>query len=696
MSWSLERAPQPNRERWHERSDYDGTVHNSPNLMMTEGSYGGYAADRETLRQQGSNANIQRSRNWTRLFSGLFASPKLYSAVDQQGPSRPAQSVRHGLIEPIDSWGVHWYTPVSMIVLLLLGLGSALGHHLYYSTLDKQHAGTAAQQQWVTRIGTALAFLTQATLGAAVLISRSQRVWVSLRTKFLSLYAIDALFGVTDNLLHFVNGEMIAHAKVATMMALVRWIIPIAAVFTPGTISVMSNVEFNSTSCIAPTLRFPSEQSNMSHLVNSSATIATLGENWRVIYRSPSALAKKIFTLSAYSGDIAVGAPDAEGATLREDCDANCTYAISFEGPTLNCTEEIPWDSGRAPWHHDLSFLYSGEEVGYKYVLSTTGAEFTSMMGYSPENATKNSTTAWPDVLWVGHRIKLSDNTDLTPKEMYEPHVYSCQNSVGRYNVSAQVRDSRIETSIDSVDILYGVPHEAPLVLNTEPFTPNWAVMDVLSSILGGNATIEPNGPSGSYAQLSTVDTSVGSTPLTTHVDQTELRTVPHLGAEVEKMAHAMVASLLADRSLIYAATMNSTCNSSRAYNIYHYNARTLVSVYAATVALAWYMVVLGAVSLLQNGVAHDTNFSNFVASTRNERLDRLFKGACLGKNPLSKELGETKLMFGEQQEPLLGAAGAGGGAMSGTDKNHEPAVGHATFGTEGGVRRLKKGGKYS
>lgn len=697
MSFSRESPWQPNPEM----SNSDGSVHKNPNLTArTEWTNGDYAADREKPRQQGANAKNQQSRNWTfRLLSGLFAPQQPYSAVDQQGPSRHAQSARHDSIEPIDSWGVHWFTPVSMIVLLLLGLGSALGHHLYYSTLNKQQAGTAAQQQWVTRIGTALAFLTQATLSTAVLISRNQRVWVSLRGKFLSLYAIDALFSVTDNFFHFINGEMIAHAKTATLMALVRWIIPIAAIFTPGTISVISTLEFNTTSCTTPTLRFPYEQSNMSSLVNSSATIAELGEYWRVIYMSPSALAKKVFTLSAYSGDIAAGVPDVEGATLRRDCVGNCTYAISFDGPTLNCTEEIPWNSGRAPWHHDTSFLPSDNGIGFKYVLKTTGAEFASMMGYSPENSTANSTSdVSPDVLWVGHRIHLSDNTDLAPEEMYEPHVYSCQNSVGRYKVSAEVRDNRIVTTVDSVDILHGVPHEFPSVMNTELYTPNWAIMDVLSSILGGNATIAATGPSGSYSQLSTALTSVGSTPLTTHVNETELRTVPQLGVAVEKMVHGMVASLLADRSLIYAATMNSTCNSSRAHNIYRYNARTLIGVYAATVALAWLMVGLGALSLVQNGVAHDTSFSTFVASTRNERLDRLFKGACLGKNPLRKELGKTKLRFGEQQEPLLLAAAATGegGAVGGSYQNLESRVGHATFGPEGGVRRLRKGGRYS
>lgn len=701
MSLGHDRSWQPNPPPLHEMSNFDGSAYKNPNIATaTEWNYGGYSAYRESPRQQGTNASGQFRRNWiSRLLPRFLTSPKPYSAVDQQAPSKPpsgpAQFFKHGSIELIDSWTIHWFTPASMVFLLFVGFGSAVGHHVYYSSLDQQHAGSAAQQQWVTRIGTALAFLTQATLAAAVLISRNQRVWVSLRDNFLSLYAIDALFSVTDNFFHFTNGEMIAHAKTATMMALVRWIIPLAAIFTPGTISVMSTVELNTTSCIAPTLRFPYEQLNASHLVNSSATISTLGENWRFIYKSPSALAKKIFTLSAYSGDIAAGVPDAEGTTLKQDCFANCTYAVSFDGPTLNCTEEIPWDSGRAPWRHELSFLPEENSYGFKYVMATTGTEFTSMRGYSPENST-NSSTSIPDVLWVGHRIKLSDDTNLAPEKMYDPHVYSCQNSVGRYKASAVVRDSRIVTTIDSVEILYGVPHDDNFLMTTDSFTPNYALIDVLTSILGGNATIEPNGPSGSYSQLSTADTSVGSTPLTVHVNQSELRTVPHLGAEVEKMAHGMVASLLADRSLIYAASMNSSCRSSRAYNIYHYNAHTLIVVYAATVALAVYMVCLGALALLRNGVAHDTSFSTFVATTRNERLDRLFRGACLGKNPLGKDLGKTKLMFGEQQDPLLRAASGGAAMGANYHQNPEQTVGHATFGTEGGVRRLKKGGQYS
>ena len=649
-----------------------GNLYTNPNISgAPPWNYDDYTTERDRLRpQEPASKNSQRSWNSWGFPNGIFAPQQQYSVLDDQ---RPSQGVWHNPKEPGVSWGVHWYAPVSIITLLCLGVGGAIGHHLYYSTLHEQLAGTASQQQWVTRIGTALAILIKTVLAAAVLISRQQRVWVSLREKFLSLYAIDALFGVTDDFFQFFNGEMVARAKTATLMAVVRWIIPVAAIFTPGTISVISTVQLNNSSCTVPTLRFPYESSHASHPVGPNSTV--LGEEWRVIYMSPSALAKKIFTLSAFSGDIAAGAPDAEGTTLRQDCGAKCTYAISFDGPALRCIEEIPWHSDRAPWALNNSFLPTDQGIGFKDAMKNVGMEFAALMGnYSRKDAQTS------DVLWVGHRIKLSDNADLAPEKRYEPHVYSCQNSVGKYSISVQVRDNRLVSTVDSVDILYPLPHDPPGVMNTENTTANWAVMDVLSSILAGHAIVQASGPSGSYSQLSTTDTSVGSTPLTTLVNNTELRTVPNLGAAIENMTHSMVASLLAERSLLYAAATNSTCHATLTHNVYRYNARTLIIVYSVTVVIALIMATLGGFSLVQNGVAHDTSFSTLVATTRNPRLDHLFSGACLGRTPLRKDLGKTKLMFGEQERRGRPEAGQ---------------VEHAAFGMKGEVRRLRKGARY-
>lgn len=664
-------TPQTIPEPGHEMSNFGYTQTNPNAAGAPPWNYNDYTTERDRLRQQEPALKPpQGSWNSWGFPHRLFAPQQQYSMLDDQ---RSSLGVRHNPNQPGVAWGVHWYTPVSIVALLVLGVGGAIGHHLYYSTLHEQLAGTASEQQWVTRIGTALAFLIKAAFATAVMISRQQRVWVSLREKFLSLYAIDALFGVTDDFFQFFNGEMVARAKTATLMAVVRWTIPIAAIFTPGTISVISTVQLKNSSCTVPTLKFPYDSTSASHHVGPNSTV--LGEEWRVIYRSPSALAKKIFTLSAYSGDIAAGAPDAEGTTLQQDCGAKCTYTISFEGPALQCIEEIPWNSSRVPWLQNISFLPTNDGVGYKYVMATLGTEFTSMRGnYSLRDAKTN------DVLWVGHRIKILDDTSLAPEKRYEPHVYSCQNSVGRYGISVQVRDNRLVSTVDSVDILYPLPHDPPFVDNTENYTANWAVMDVLSDILDGDATVDASGPSGSYSQLLTTDTSVGSTPLTTLVNNTELRTVPRLGAAIENMTHSMVASLLADRSLLYAAATNATCLSTRTHNVYHYNARTLIAVYSITVAIALLMATLGGVALAQNGVAHDTSFSTMVATTRNQRLDQLFSGACLGRTPLKKDLGNTKLMFGEQERGARPEAG-------------QPD--HVAFGLKGEVRRLRKGGRY-
>lgn len=663
-------------EAGQEMSNYGQAQPNPQFPSAPPWNHDDFTPEAERLRQQEIPLkNPPGTWNAWSLSNGLFAPQQQYSIVGEQ---RPPPEAKHNPKEPGVAWGIHWYTPASIATLLFLAVGGAIGHHLYYSSLDEQLAGTASEQQWVTRIGTALAFLIKAALATAVMISRQQRVWVSLRQKFLSLYAIDALFGVTDDFFQFFNGEMVVRAKTATLMAVVRWTIPIAAIFTPGTISVIATVKLNSTSCTVPTLRFPYDFTTASHLVGPNQTLpnsTVLGEEWRIIYRAPSAAAKKIFTLSAYSGDIAAGVPDVEGTTLHQDCGPKCNYAVSFEGPALQCFEEIPWNSTRTPWFQTMELIPTTVGSNYNYVQGTLGTEFVAGMGnYSRKDANTS------DVLWVGHRITLSNDPDLPAKKRYEPHVYSCQNSVGRYNVSVEVRDNRLVSTVDSVDILYPIPHNYPFTDNTINYTANWAVMDVLGDILGGDATVTPSGPSGSYSQLSTTDTSVGSTPLTLRANNNELRTVPNLGAAIEKMAHSMIASLLAERSLIYSAAMNSTCHSTRFHNVYRYNARTLVIVYCTAIAIALLMAALGGVSLVQNGVAHDTSFSTMVATTRNPRLDYLFTGACLGRIPLRKELGKTKMMFGEQVK----------GAMY-----EEGRVEHAAFGLKGEVRRLKKGGRY-
>ena len=72
--------------------------------------------------------------------------------------------------------GIHWYTPVMMILLGLAGLFGALGHHLYNAGLDGRPVVNA---QWPQRWGVAMAFFVKMTLVGAVQMAVKQRAWVS-------------------------------------------------------------------------------------------------------------------------------------------------------------------------------------------------------------------------------------------------------------------------------------------------------------------------------------------------------------------------------------------------------------------------------------------------------------------------------------------------------------------------------------
>jgi hypothetical protein len=66
------------------------------------------------------------------------------------------------------STGIHWYVPAGMIFVYMVGIGAALAHHFFNKSL---HYKPATNQVWMSRIGTALAFLTKASLVGAIVLA---------------------------------------------------------------------------------------------------------------------------------------------------------------------------------------------------------------------------------------------------------------------------------------------------------------------------------------------------------------------------------------------------------------------------------------------------------------------------------------------------------------------------------------------
>lgn len=94
---------------------------------------------------------------------------------------------RSGMVSP---WGVHWWTPFSLIALFILGVTGALMHHGFYLSLDGKEA---TNQLWMGRIGTGMAFFTKMCLVGTVVLAYKQRIWYTMRRKGMTVGAIDGL-----------------------------------------------------------------------------------------------------------------------------------------------------------------------------------------------------------------------------------------------------------------------------------------------------------------------------------------------------------------------------------------------------------------------------------------------------------------------------------------------------------------------
>jgi hypothetical protein len=107
-----------------------------------------------------------------------------------------------------------------MIGLFVLGVISAITHHVFYKSLDGREA---RDQLAMIRYGTGMAVFTKATLVGSVVVAYRQRIWFTFRRKAMSLGAIDSLFAVIDDPTMFWEKDMVSNAKVATMMAVAVW-----------------------------------------------------------------------------------------------------------------------------------------------------------------------------------------------------------------------------------------------------------------------------------------------------------------------------------------------------------------------------------------------------------------------------------------------------------------------------------------
>lgn len=123
----------------------------------------------------------------SRTFSIPLGPPPSYdsfsSTISSKLRLRPLKATKSSKKQT--TWGIHWWMPSCMLVGILAGLLTAVGHHIYNTRL---HGHEVSDPTWPQRFGSAFSFLVKFCLVGSVEIAYKQRVWVSDKISMLLKY----------------------------------------------------------------------------------------------------------------------------------------------------------------------------------------------------------------------------------------------------------------------------------------------------------------------------------------------------------------------------------------------------------------------------------------------------------------------------------------------------------------------------
>ncbi|KAL4907092.1 hypothetical protein BDW74DRAFT_190093, partial [Aspergillus multicolor] len=561
---------------------------------------------------------------------------------------------------PPAQWGIGWQCPTMMIGFTLSGALLALGHHLYYYSLDNTLVSSTDQQTWAIRIGTGFAFLVKASLVSAVGVAAVQEIWAVLRKNFIKLRGIDGMFAVLTSPLAFLVPDLWMYAKILTIMALISWLIPLTAVITPATLSVRLLLTTNITNARVPVVDFSDDS-----FWRSWVTETPKGQ-----IDTPSPAIMRLLATTASSMDVTPLSPPFP----------NSSYILEFWGPSYDCRglseagenrfrNSTGGDEGsfREVWKEQIGLEEYWWYKGYPYNRNTI---FVYAKGNNPlwDEQESDGQTRLVCQLWNTSYVAQLSYTDgertLTPlsTELIAPSNFTTAEGS---NATIMDQGPDINGGFYLMHLLFGSLFGFEL----------WSMDPSALMINQAGVTI--------ISPLSPLQT--GLFGCAEFWNTTEYKDVLGDGAATAAICrNNTLAAAIADlsRNFTYSLLSMNTANTIfpinvwSAQNFYSYNARNLFAAYMTGLGATIVCVIIGLLALYKNGVPQSTTFSSVLMTTRNPELDRLAVGHCLGaEDSWSQDAGQVRLRFGE-----LDDAGS-----------HR----HAAFGTKGSVAALSRGADY-
>jgi hypothetical protein len=136
---------------------------------------------------------------------------------------------------------------------LIEGIAIAAGHLLFFRFLDGERVSDHIPQAFVSAISTAFITAFSACLILALSYSMTQILWYLLRSYSMRLSTIDSLFSITTSPSNLCSRDVVRNAPLMCLCALVRWCIPVAMIYPPGALIVVSHPFYQTRNMTVPT-----------------------------------------------------------------------------------------------------------------------------------------------------------------------------------------------------------------------------------------------------------------------------------------------------------------------------------------------------------------------------------------------------------------------------------------------------------
>ncbi|KAI1211136.1 uncharacterized protein F4807DRAFT_458709 [Annulohypoxylon truncatum] len=600
---------------------------------------------------------FQHSRTSSRAH--LLATP---STTTWRSPRTPPPY--SAVIPPARKWW-HWRPVWSMYLAFFFGVACAVGHHIFYKTLDGKPANA---QITMLRYGTILSFLAKAGLVAAIVIAFKQRIWTTVRSKFLSVAALDSLFAATEDMSALFNAEVYQRAKIAMVLAMFVWLTPIMIILTSNTLTVRLVLRTDNTTCPGiRTLNFTRDEleewrtpTKIKGLYGKSlslwntTSLDTNSPDWFDYYTGPTNPLIRVATQAAFMGQ-----PIGKTGADIDICGSgwNCSYTINFTAPAYECSELASGVGSKVkslgmqkpPDGFNTTLLVP--EGNYSYYAFTNGGDYASpQMNETGQAGIPKTQPPFPKTLgafrtepaiWVGYSV-ISNPNEAVPLNnsfpnwngSFVPKVIGCEHYEAHYTVLFNWIGGRQFTNVTERKLL-------GRVMDT-----TWIQGEDANDGTNDNTTATPKSNYvyprdlrryrrvAAYHAMGTqlrgflegtIDSHQVNNPIeNTKADQTALvnqtqDSFPssNLLESIPALYEDMILSMFSDQqfvSVVWAAKPGESsgtaagdestrypCMRSRLENVYDYHERDLWIVYSLTILLAIVGMVLGTLAILEN-----------------------------------------------------------------------------------------------